>query len=367
MEASSALWPDVLDAFDVSERTFGLTSGLSLALAFPILLYGDRLTYRISKSTLLILGLGLLALAAVGLGLSIGPILVFVGLMVVRGVGIALVDLTGNALAIDAERLSGKHLMGPLHGGFSGGVIVATLLAAGVLGLGIAFNWVYAAVAAVLIGGIVLALPLTRLDLGDRPQTRPAFGSLADLRHPIVGKAALIVGIAFAGEVTLVEWSALYLTDVRGASGSVAAIALAAFSLAMLLGRTGNGLLLRKTGVRVSLILQGVTAAIGGVLLLLEGPIGIAILGCFIAGLGLAGAGPTALSVSGLAMPDRAAAAAGIALAGGYLGLIVSPIMGGSTGGRVQHACDDGYRCVVRTRTADRPRSACPPRLLTHR
>jgi MFS family permease len=101
----------------------------------------------------------------------------------------------------------------------------------------------------------------------------------------------------------------------------------------MLIGRTGNGVLLRKTGVRSSLIIQGITATIGGVLVLLDGPIAIAILGSFIAGLGLAGAGPTALSVSGLAMPDRAAAAAGIALAGGYLGLIVSPIMGGLLAG----------------------------------
>jgi len=51
--------------------------------------------------------------------------------------------------------------------------------------------------------------------------------------------------------------------------------------------------------------------------------------GAFVAGFGLAGVGPSGLSLAGKALPSAPGAAAGLTLLGGYIGLAVAPLLGG--------------------------------------
>jgi hypothetical protein len=54
------------------------------------------------------------------------------------------------------------------------------------------------------------------------------------------------------------------------------------------------------------------------------------VLGCAVAGLGLAGVAPTTLSLAGKAVPEASGAASGAALLGGYGGLAINPFFAGA-------------------------------------
>jgi MFS family permease len=138
-----------------------------------------------------------------------------------------------------------------------------------------------------------------------------------------------MTGLSFAGEVLIAEWIAIYLRDERGFSGSTGALAVTSYGVALMLGRLVNGPIVNRLGLKPSFQLQGVLTIIGGVLVVTNGPAMIALVGAFIAGFGLAGVGPSGLSLAGKAWPNAPGAAAGLTLLGGYLGLAAAPLLGG--------------------------------------
>src|SRR5687768_10332100 len=113
--AGGATWPDVLDAFEVSDVWFGLLNGLGIILSLPLLIYGGRVTARTGKIPLLVAAA--VGMIVVGLGFMFAPraFVVFALLMLLRGLVFATLDLSANALAMDAERVAKKHIMSPLH------------------------------------------------------------------------------------------------------------------------------------------------------------------------------------------------------------------------------------------------------------
>ncbi len=324
------LWPDVLESFDVSKTQFGLLSGLSLALSFPVLLFGGRLTDAWGKATVLVGSLAILGVASFGLAFGPAGLLPFAVIMAVRGLGISLVDLSANTMTIDAEKITGTHLMGPLHGTFSAGSILGAGAVAIALTVGLGFDAVYA-----LLGGMLLVLTaalfrVRSLDKGRRPnhefpiqRFRDAFAS------PTIRVCGLLTALAFAGEIIVADWTSIYLREGRGYSAVFGAACIVAFGIAMLAGRLANGPLIRLLGIRRSIIVQGLVSLVGGTLIVIEGVQAFALIGCFFAGLGLAGIGPTALSVAGISLPGDPASAAGVTLAGGYVGLAGAPVVSG--------------------------------------
>ncbi|CAN5885023.1 MFS transporter [soil metagenome] len=324
------LWPDVLDSFDISKSKFGLLSGLSLALSFPVLLFGGRLTDAFGKVTVLLVSVLLLATVSFGFAVATGGTLVFAALLAVRGLGIALVDLSANTLTMDAEAATGKHLMGPLHGMFSAGSILGAGAVAIALGVGLGFRSVYAILAA---GLLLLTLAVVPVRLMDRNRSRahgvPGQRFRLAFQSPTIRLCALLTGLSFAGEIIVADWAALYLREDRGHSGVYAAACIVAFGVAMLIGRLINGPLIRALGVSRATMLQGVIAAGGGALIVFEGSAVAPMAGCALAGFGLAGIGPTALSIAGISLPDDAGSAAGLTLAGGYIGLAGAPVVSG--------------------------------------
>jgi fucose permease len=324
------LWPDVLDSFDVSKSQFGLLSGLSLALSFPVLLFGGRLTDQFGKSAVLFVSMLVLVFVSFGFATASGGLLVFAILLAVRGLGVALVDLSANTLTIDAETATGKHLMGPLHATFSAGSILGAGAVAVALALDFDFRDVYGFLAVALFLLALVVLPIRSMDRerqrGDVVHVqrfRVAFKS------PTIRLCALLTGLSFAGEIIVADWTSLYLREDRGLSGSYAAACIVAFGIAMLIGRMTNGSMIRIVGVSRATMVQGLVAAAGGVLIVLEFSDDTPMIGCALAGLGLAGIGPTALSVAGITLPADAGSAAGMTLAGGYIGLAGAPVASG--------------------------------------
>jgi fucose permease len=273
-----------------------------------------------------------LVLAAISFGFAVasGGIVAFAVLLAVRGLGVALVDLSANTLTIDAETATGKHLMGPLHATFSAGSILGAGAVAIALGVGFEFRDVYGFLAIVLLLLALVVLPVRWMDRDrDRGNVVSVQRFRVAFQSPTIRLCALLTGLSFAGEIIVADWTSLYLREDRGLSGSFAAACIVAFGVAMLIGRVVNGPMIRGLGVSRATKLQGVTASAGGVFIVLEFSAVAAMAGCALAGFGLAGIGPTALSVAGISLPADAGSAAGLTLAGGYIGLAGAPVASG--------------------------------------
>lgn len=329
--AGGASWPDVLDSFGVSDGWFGLINGVAIVLSLPLLVFGGRASARIGKIPLLMAAAAGIGIFSAGFVFAPRTFVVFGLLMLVRGLSFATIDLSANALAMDAERVARKHIMSPLHAGYSAGTIVGAAMAALLFSAGSSFEAVYLIVIVMFIG-IFLAPALVgfRDRLADRETSGQDAGvSLAGFRDPTIRLAAIMTGLSFGGEVLIAEWIAIYLRDERGFSSSTGAVAVTCYGIALMVGRIINGPFVNRLGLRPSFQLQGLLTLIGGVLVVAGGPAAVPLVGAFIAGFGLAGVGPSGLSLAGKAMPSSPGGAAGLTLLGGYIGLAMAPLLGG--------------------------------------
>jgi MFS family permease len=327
-----ALWPDALAAFGVSKGAFGFLSGLGAVLALPVLLVSGRLTSRIDKR-LLMAGSALL-LTVVCVGLSIGSgLLLFAVLLTVRAVAITVLDLSTNAVVMEVEAETGRHLMSPLHAGYSGGAVGGAGLAWAAFALGGGMRAVYLILAALFISYAALVLrerrrrPLRRKRTAVAGASTRAFGLL---QRRDVRIFAILCAVSFAGEALISQWIGIYLRDERGYSPSTGAIAVIALGLTMVCGRIANGPLTERLGPRTAMLVQGSLVMLGGLVMISLTSAALIIAGCAIAGIGMAGVAPTTLNLVGKAVPDAVGAATGAALLGGYGGVAVMPFAAGA-------------------------------------
>jgi fucose permease len=222
--------------------------------------------------------------------------------------------------------------MSPLHAGFSGGTILGAGIVWVALAAGGGFRAVYFGLAIGFGLAVLWALRVRRTVQLPEPQTTErdaATHSFSLLRRPDVRWFAAITGLAFGGEALISQWAGIYLRDERGFTARVGVFAIAAYGLAMFVGRIANGPVTARFGDRRAILVQGGTTVLGGVLIASGGPAAVAVLGCGLAGLGLAGTGPTALSMAGAAVPSATGAASGATLAGGYVGFAGAPALAG--------------------------------------
>lgn len=327
-----ALWPDVLKSFGVSKGAFGYLSGIGAVIALPVLLLGARLTSRFDKRLLMAVSSSLLAIVTIGLSFGAG-IYLFAVLLVIRSVAVTLLDLSTNAVVMDVEAQTKRHLMSPLHAGYSGGAVAGAGLAWAAFSLGGGLRAVYLILTALFLSYTILVASERR----NRPHVRQRMSvagastrTLDLLRRRDVRSFAILCAVSFSGEQLISQWIGIYLRDERGYAPSTGAIAVIALGSTMVCGRIANGPLTAKAGPRAAMFVQGVMTLAGGVLTITAGSAALIITGCALAGLGLAGVAPTTLSLAGKAVPEASGAASGAALLGGYLGIAINPFFAGA-------------------------------------
>ena len=264
-----------------------------------------------------------LSVAVVALSPSLG---VLVAATLFLGMTNGSLDVAMNAQGTAIERRSSGLILGSLHAAFSGGGLVGALTGAAAAGAGLDVR-----VHLALLGAVALALGLTA--------TRHLLPGHADAaaagpRFARPSRALWALGLlAFCcllAEGAAGDWSAVYVEDALGAPASQAALAFAAFSAAMTLGRLVGDRLVAALGSVRLLRRSGLLAGLGlGAALVLAMP------AAAIVGFGLLGAG---LSVVIPAVFRSAAATPGaapgpsLALVStlGYLGFLAGPpLVGG--------------------------------------
>ena len=252
--------------------------------------------------------------------LAVVPDLTLLGVtLLLFGAGLGTLDCVVNIQAVIVERASGRTMMSGFHGLFSVGGIVGSGGVSALLSLGasplIASLFVVALIAALLVYAAPSLLPYGGAGDG------PAFA----IPHGVVLFIGILCFIVFLTEGAMLDWSAVFLTSVRGVDPSHAGLGYTAFATTMTIGRlTGDKIVHRLGPIRI--ILFGGLLAGGGLALATLSPSWLAgLLGYGLVGAGCSNIVPVLFTAVGRqkTMPEHVAVPAISTL--GYAGILAGP------------------------------------------
>lgn len=235
------------------------------------------------------------------------------------GAGVGAVDCAINVQAIIVERASGRPLMSGFHGLFSVGGIagaagVTALLSAGATPLAAALT-----IDIIVLAAIVKAAP------GLLASGAAAQGPFFAVPRGVVLFLGIMCFVVFLTEGAMLDWSALFLTSVRGVDPAHAGLGYAAFSVTMTIGRLTGDAIVRRVGPRRVVSVGAVTAAVGLTLATVVPAWQAALFGYALVGAGCSNIVPVMFTAVGrqTIMPERLAVPAITTL--GYAGILVGP------------------------------------------
>ncbi|MEU8956294.1 MFS transporter [Streptomyces sp. NPDC048518] len=287
-----------LDLSDAEVGVLLMAAGIGAAVSFPLVAVLMRRlgSQRLALLSALCLALLLLALA----GAPNYPVALLV--MCVDGVLVGALNVAMNAQGAELESRYERNAMARLHATFSGGSLLAALLASGMNAVTSTVAVHFAAAAAFLL--LLVAYARTGL-LAEKADSAKETAEAGEERQPATPAKSkwtvpssmtlwMCVAMAF-GTVTegaMNDWSALYLKDVADASAELAPLGIAVVSGMMVVARLfADGWRSRWGDGRI--VLSGsVLAGAGLALALLSGGLVPALLGFACVGLGIAAVTP---------------------------------------------------------------------------
>jgi predicted MFS family arabinose efflux permease len=242
--------------------------------------------------------------------------------LLIFGAAIGTVDVVVNIQAVIVEKASGRAMMSGFHGlwsvgGFVGAGIVSALLWAGVSPL-VAMLCVI-----VVIVGLLLTFGKHLLPYGSEEKD----GRLFVLPKGIVLFIGFLCFIVFLAEGSMLDWSAVFLTSLRGVDFSYAGLGYSLFSVAMTIGRLSGDRVVQKFGGEKILIFGGICAASGITIAIFIPTWTASLIGFGLVGLGASNIVPVLYSVLGRqkVMPTNLAVSAVTTL--GYSGILAGPAL----------------------------------------
>jgi len=352
MGAWAPLVPYARERAQIHEGQLGvllLCLGLGSMTMMPVAAW---LAARIGCRRTMLLACSVVAVSLVFLA-SLSSFGLLMAFLVLFGAGIGSADVTMNLQGVMVERALGRSLMPGFHGLFSLGSILSAAGISAALWLGAS---PLQAILCLLLAALCLLLGFQRHMLasgegaGGPILVRPS--------GPVLLLGALCF-IAFLVEGSMLDWSAVFLAQVRHVELSQAGLGYALFSVTMALGRLNGERVLRRLGER-RLLLAGAFLAMAGMLLAvcLEHR-GFALAGFVLVGAGIANMVPVFCSLAGRQTRMPAGQAIASITSIGYLGVLMGPAMVGF----IAQASSLGtaFLCVASLLL---PIAACAPRIV---
>jgi predicted MFS family arabinose efflux permease len=334
--------PATRDRLDADPRTIGLVI-LMLGLgSLTVMPFVGRLVARFTSRPIVIAAsVGSVVMLVVA-SLTPGAVLTGAALLLL-GACYGAWDVAMNVQGSFVDRQAGRDYMPRYHACWSlGGLIGAGLGAlAAAAGMALTLHFTIAAV----VAGVGTVLITRRWYLDDREQSEApaqpddvvATGSaapdaddvaVAAARTRLLSTRLVLIGIVTLGTVLLegaaADWIALYLTDERGTTESVAALGYATFALAMAAARFSGTAVIDRLGRSRAVLISGVLATAGVITTLAVPGVGGALVGILMWGLGVALVFPAAMSAGG-ETPGRAADGIAAVATIGYGGFLLGP------------------------------------------
>ncbi len=323
MSAWAPLVPFAQERLGVNEATLGallLCLGGGSLVAMPLT---GPLVNRFGCRRFLALSLLLMCTSLVFLGVaSTIPGLALT--LLIFGMALGATDVAMNMQAVIVEQASGRSMMSGFHGFYSLGGIFGAVIISGLLWLNLTpFQSLL-----ILTGALLVMLVYTV------PRLLPYGNNPGGKREPFFvlprGKVLLLGSlcfIAFLAEGSVLDWSAVFLTQVRGVDPVQAGLGFACFSVAMTVARlTGDRIVQRMGGKRI-LLLGGGCAALGFAIVVTVHSTIAAYLGFTLIGLGASNIVPVLFTAAGnqKSMPMGLAISAVVSM--GYAGLLAGPAL----------------------------------------
>lgn len=319
---SAAAWASLVPvakaATGVNEGQLGLVLlclGIGSLLAMPV--SGVVSTRHGCRKVLMVCGVALCAclplLASVQNVFTLAAALFFFGAM------IGTFDCVMNIQAVIVERDSKRPLMSGFHGFYSLGGLLGAATTSAIMDLGVS---PFATVSAIALAGVLLLMGIRRHVL---PYGNPAEGPPFALPRGEVLFLGMLCMTVFLVEGSMMDWSAVMLTENHGMPVAQAGYGFAAFSLTMTFGRLTGDRIVARVGRR-SVVTVGGLLAMGGILLATLVPFWqAALLGYAMVGLGCSNIVPVLFTAVGrqTSMPQSVAVPAMSTL--GYAGVLAGP------------------------------------------
>lgn len=251
--------------------------------------------------------------------------------MLLFGAAMSTYDVSINTEGSALEALSGRTIMGNLHGMFSVGAMAGAAAAAALLRLDVGAGVQLAGTGALLAGVATLA---GRRMLDAHPPTASAEAGDEQAHFAWPHGTLLVLGLlVFAGmlaEGVMYDWCVLYLKQELGLTQDVAGLGYAAFAGAMAAARFGSDALRARYPESWLLVGGAGLTAVAMAAVLLSGHPAVALVGYALMGAGLAPVVPILFNAATRVPGTSRAAAIASVSSVGYSGFLIGPpLIGG--------------------------------------
>ena len=316
--AWASLVPSAKAATGVNEAQLGLVLlclGIGSIVAMPV---GGALATRFGCRAVLGVS-GLVLSACLPVLAVVSSVAALAATLFVFGAMLGTFDCVMNIQAVIVERDSKRPLMSGFHGFYSLGGLLGAATTSTIMDLGVS---PFATVSAIALAGVLLLMLIRRHVL---PYGNPAEGPPFALPRGEVLFLGMLCMTVFLVEGSMMDWSAVMLTENHGMPVAQAGYGFAAFSLTMTFGRLTGDRIVARVGRR-SVVTVGGLLAMGGILLATLVPLWqAALLGYAMVGLGCSNIVPVLFTAVGrqTSMPQSVAVPAMSTL--GYAGVLAGP------------------------------------------
>lgn len=282
-------------------------------------------------------------MGAAGLALGILlPLLLLIASPVVMAIALLLfgasagaIDVAMNAHGVQVQNLYGKPIMSSLHGLFSVGGLLGSLGLGFLVKLGL--EPLHAAIG---IGLLLILITVTQfrhlfnfitekgiIQQFNQPKAEQEKGRPNLWMHRSVLFLGVMCFASFISEGAMLDWSAVYLRDVKGVPQEMSGIGYASFSIAMAVMRLlGDGIVEKWNGKTV-VITGSLLATIGLTISILSPGIYLVLSGYILLGIGAANIVPVFFSDGGRLPGIPATVSIPAITSIGYAGSLAGPAL----------------------------------------
>ena len=323
----SALWagliPSLKTALNVDEGVLGtmlLGLGIGSLVMMPVT---GRLVARWGCRTVLRTSLPLMAVFIVTLAFTTNVWLA----AALFGGALGVTDVSMNVQSVVAEKREKRAILSGFHAAYSFGGMSGGFFFAALVGIGLPV-WAAVVSGAALMVAVATAWSPWSLGPGETERDGAETENVRERssKKPLILYVTAFFCFAFfLTEGSLLDWSALYLRDLKNADTAAAALGYSVFSAAMTIGRTFGDRIIARFGRR-RVFLTGTLCAILGYAVLLAIP-GLlsAYAALFLMGIGCSNLVPIAFWLAGNTPGVSVSKGLSFVVSTGYAGILAGP------------------------------------------
>jgi MFS family permease len=264
--------PEIIDNLALTKNLaiWGTITGLSGAGSILALVFAHRLVLRFGTTRVVRYGT-LAATAIQGVLPLIGNYWLYFAITFVQAIFFSLYNNAANGQALMVQKRLKRVVLGSIHGAWSLGVGVASILS-GILAGFLPLAWHMGIVAGLgFIAHLILNSQLMNREEEKLSQIKvKAEKKISWLKTPgIIWLLALGLFMGIWPELVMGDWMSLYSKNVMHLSASLIAIPFSAFALAMIIGRFATGWVSSKLPINRAAMFGGYFGGVGMLLGLL--------------------------------------------------------------------------------------------------